>query len=340
MLHRHDSAVAHSALPPLDPFPVMATPARALSAVHADPLRSHVLAGVWRLADPKISLASMAGLFLGACMAAHDGPLAWRWLAYTVAGIFCLEVAKNASGELFDFDSGTDQAVRPEDRSPFSGGKRVMVDGLLTRMQTRIVAEIAYLLGIGIGLWIVIAREPSVLWFGLAGVALAFFYHAPPLKLSYRGLGEFAVAAVYGPGIVAGTYLVQRGTLTPQVLLVSLPLGLAIACFLWISEFPDFLADRDAGKMNGVVRLGRVRASQWFAGLVLLIQCLIGLLPVGGLPATVLIGWVAAVPAAFAAQILITHPEQTVRIIPAQIFSLVAFLLLSLATGVGVLLGP
>jgi len=34
-----------------------------------------------------------------------------------VAGIFVIEVAKNASGELFDFDSGTDLAVAPEDRT-------------------------------------------------------------------------------------------------------------------------------------------------------------------------------------------------------------------------------
>ena len=85
--------------------------------------RGDFFAGFWRLADPKISLASMASMLLGACAAALDGPLAPGWLALTVAGIFFLEVAKNASGEVVDWDSGTDQAVAPEDRSPFSGGK-------------------------------------------------------------------------------------------------------------------------------------------------------------------------------------------------------------------------
>ena len=86
-------------------------------------------AGFWRLADPKISLASFAGLFLGACVAAREGGLSWGWLWPSVFGIFCIEVAKNASGEIVDFESGTDRAVLPEDRSPFSGGKRVLVDG-------------------------------------------------------------------------------------------------------------------------------------------------------------------------------------------------------------------
>ena len=88
--------------------------------------------GFWRLADPKISLASFAGMFLAACMAAADLGLAWGWLLLTVLGVFCVEVAKNASGELVDYDSGTDLAVADADRSPFSGGKRVMVDGLLS----------------------------------------------------------------------------------------------------------------------------------------------------------------------------------------------------------------
>ena len=111
--------------------------------------------GLWRLADPKISLASMASLFLGACAAAAEGPLHWGWLALTVLGIFCIEVAKNASGEIFDFDSGTDPSVAPEHLTPFSGGKRVLVEALLTRSQTIGIAAVFYLLGIVIGMVIV-----------------------------------------------------------------------------------------------------------------------------------------------------------------------------------------
>lgn len=320
------------------PFPVMATPAKPFPK----PIVSHrnLVAGIWRLADPKISLASMAGLFLGGCLAAHDGVMAWGWLGLTVAGIFCIEVAKNASGELFDFDSGADLAVGLEDRSPFSGGKRVLVDGLLTRGQTAAVAAVGYGLGLGLGGAIWYWREPAILWLGLGGVALAFFYHAPPFKLSYRGLGELAVAAVYGPGIVAGTYLVQRGAIPPAAWCLGLPLGLLVAAFLWINEFPDYVADRTAGKRNLVVILGRKRASRMFALVVLAAQATVGVLPVVGLPVTVLMGWASVVPAAIAAQILIAYPDYTRRLIPAQALTLIAFLLFSLAAGLGVLLAP
>jgi 1,4-dihydroxy-2-naphthoate octaprenyltransferase len=298
-----------------------------------------VRAGVWRLADPKITLASAASLFLGAAAAAADGPLAWGWLAATVAGIFFVEVAKNASGEVFDFDSGTDQAVAPEDRSPFSGGKRVIVDGLLTRRQTWTVAAVAYALSAGTGALIVLAREPRVLGLAASGVACAWFYHAPPLKLAYRGLGELAVAACYGPLIAAGVYLVQRGEVSAAVVLTAIPLGLAIGAFLWINEFPDYTADRAAGKRTLVVRLGRARASRAFAGLIAAVFLSLLLLPLLGVPSTVLLGLSAVVPAAAAARRLLRAGEDTARVVPAQGWTLLSFLLLALAAGAGLLIG-
>lgn len=295
--------------------------------------------GFWRLADPKITLASMASLFLGACFASRDGALSVGWLLLTIAGIFFIEVAKNASGEIFDFDSGTDPAVQEQDRSPFSGGKRVLVDGLLTRGQTKGIAAAAYGLGIAAGLAIVVFHEWAVLWLGMAGIALAYFYHAPPLQLSYRGLGEAAVALCYGPLISAGTYLVQRGGMSLQLLAASLPLGILIGAFLWVCEFPDYLADRGAGKRNLVVKLGRVRASRVFTLLVAASAGGIFLLPLTGLPWTVTLGGVSLVPAAIAARRLILQPEITRRIIPAQALTLGAFLLLSIGCGLGALLG-
>ena len=95
--------------------------------------QSHDLGtGFWRLADPKITLASMSSILLGVAAAVHSGAQAWGWLVVIVIGIFAPEWAKNASGEIYDFASGADQAVAEADRSPFSGGKRVLVDGLLT----------------------------------------------------------------------------------------------------------------------------------------------------------------------------------------------------------------
>jgi len=295
--------------------------------------------GFWRLADPKISLASAASILLGASAAATAGPLSAGWLALTVAGIFAVEVAKNASGEIFDWDSGTDFRIRPEDRSPFSGGKRVLVDGLLTRAQVWGIAIGGYLLAIAAGLIIVRWREGRVLWIGAAGLALAFFYHAPPFRLSYRGLGELAVTACYGPLICAGTYLVQRSAMPTGVVLLSLPLGLLVGAFLWINEFPDFAADTLSGKRTLVVRLGRRGAAIGFEAIGLAAALVLAFLPAAGLPRTVWLGGIAALRYFPAARTLRSAPDDTARIVPAQVMTLQSVLLYAVGASVGVFLG-
>jgi len=295
-------------------------------------------AGLWRLADPKISLASAAGLLLGAAAAAHDGPLAFGWLALTVLGIFCVEVAKNASGEVVDFDSGTDLAIRPDERSPFSGGKRVMVDGLLTRGETQAIALAFYGAAVAIGLVITFLRNADVFWLALAGVALAVFYHAGPLRLAYRGLGELAVAITYGPLIVLGTYLVQRGEIASAPLLLSLPLGLLVAAFLWVNEFPDARADGEAGKRTLVVQLGRPLAGRVFAMIVATAFALLAALPFAGVPAGTWLGLIGLLPAVSASQALLQAPEDITRVVPAQGATLLAFVLYALGASAGLLL--
>jgi 1,4-dihydroxy-2-naphthoate octaprenyltransferase len=303
-------------------------------------LSRHFWLGFWRLADPKISLASFAGLFLGTCVAAAHGVIDWVWLFLTVLGVFCVEVAKNAAGEVVDYDSGTDLAVEERDRSPFSGGKRVMVDGLLTRRQTSAIANVFFLAAIIVGLIIVVVLDTRVLSIGLIGMALAWYYHGGSIRLSYRGLGELAVALAYGPVIVCGTYLVQQGHLYAPLLQASMALGLLIAAFLWINEFPDYRADKQAGKNNLVVRLGLERAAQWYV-VILATGYLWLLLTVIFYPQARGMAWglAGALPATFSAWRTLESGMQITRLIPAQAACLASFILMALGSGLGYLLG-
>jgi 1,4-dihydroxy-2-naphthoate polyprenyltransferase len=296
---------------------------------------SNFATGVWRVADPKITLASVSSMIIGATCAAWQGPLAWGWMIATVVGIFCVEAAKNASGEIFDWDSGADQGVREDERSPFSGGKHVLLDGLLTRGETALVAGVFYAVAVAIGIAIVVAREHAVIYLGMLGVGLAFFYHAPPFKLAYRGLGELAVAIAYGPVIAAGTYLVQRGTIDAPVLWASIPFAIACGAFLWINEFPDARADAAAGKRTLVVRLGRVRASRVFAGIVIAAYLAVLALPLIGLPIATWLGLIGLPHGLAAARRLIRHPETTKEIVPAQAWTLLSFVLMAAGIGAG-----
>lgn len=295
--------------------------------------------GFWRLADPKISLASFAGLFTGACFAAADGVLHLGWLVLTVLGIFFVEVAKNASGELVDFDSGTDLAVAEEDRSPFSGGKRVLVEGLLTRTQCRNIAALFFAAAILVGLVIVFFRDSRVLLFGLPGIALAWYYHGGRLRLAYRGFGELAVALAYGPLVTCGTYFVQTGVLSTVLIHISIVLGLLVAAFLWINEFPDYAADRAAGKRNLVVRLGKENAVAGYVALMVAAYSWLAFTALHFVEARgVLLGFAGALPGAYSIRQLLRAGGVTLKIVPAQAACLIGFLLMALGCSLGYLL--
>ena len=292
--------------------------------------------GFWSLADPKISLASFAGLWLGACTAATDHSLYWGWLALTVLGVFCVEVAKNASGEIVDYDSGADLAISEQERTPFSGGKRVLVDGLLSRSQTRAIALLFYLAAIVIGLLLVWLRDSRIIAFGLIGMALAWYYHGGSLRLAYRGLGELAVALAYGPLVVCGTYFVQTGHLSAPLLHLSGALGLHIAAFLWINEFPDLRADQAHGKRNLVVRLGRQRAAVTYVIILATAYSWLAL-TVMAYPAKsgYLWGLAGAPLAVFSAWRLLHNLENIPNLVAAQAACLGGFVSMAFASGLG-----
>jgi 1,4-dihydroxy-2-naphthoate octaprenyltransferase len=159
------------------------------------------------------------------------------------------------------------------------------------------------------------------------------------LRLSYRGLGELAVALAYGPTIVLGTYLVQTGAFSATLVQLSAILGLLVAAFLWINQFPDCRADESAGKRNLVVRLGPSRAAIAYLGIMCgayLWLALVALSDAGG--AWLLPGFLGAVPAALSVIRLLSFQGHIPRLVPAQAAALASFLLMSAGCGLGYVL--
>lgn len=224
--------------------------------------------GFWQLADPKIWIASTVPMFVAAAYAyGKTGEFDLFWFVVSVIGIYLIEIGKNAVNEFIDYKSGVDTFVTPDKRTPFSGGKKTIVEGKLTVEETVIIALVTILVSCAIGLAIVIFREPRVFIVGLAGVLIAVFYSLPPFKLSYRGFGEIAVGITFGPLIVIGMYLVMTHHVSIDVLLVSLPIGFLITNVLWINQYPDYEADLKGHKYNLLVRIGKQKGVIVYAAL-------------------------------------------------------------------------
>jgi len=89
-----------------------------------------------------------------------------------------------------------------------------------------------------------------------AGAVICFFYSMPPLKFSYRGLGELVVSASMGPGICLGTYYAVTGTFSWEPVFVALPVGILVGLILFIHSVMDYRPDQAVQKRTLVSVLG------------------------------------------------------------------------------------
>lgn len=181
----------------------------------------------------------------------------------TLAGVAFMHLGANTINDYFDHVSGNDEKNLEYVR-PFSGGARMIQAGLLSPLEVLSGALVFFLLGALAGLYLALAAGLPVLYIGLAGAAVGFLYVSPFMGIAKTGAGEIASGACLGTLVTLGSYYVQAGGFSPAVLWISLPAGILVGAILWINEFPDFRADKETGKTNLIVRLGRKKASEVF----------------------------------------------------------------------------
>jgi len=204
-------------------------------------------------------------VILGGAIAWHQtSKFDWPLFLLTLIGAVLIQAGANVTNDYYDHKSGDDGA-NTEFVRPFTGGSRMIQNGLLTPREVFIEGVICYILGAGIGLWLAYERGLPILYIGLIGVATSFFYTAPPFKFVHRGIGEIFIALNFGALTVLGSYYVQAQTFSWIPVIASIPVGLLIMLVLYINEFQDYNADRSVEKNHWVVRLGRERASVWYA---------------------------------------------------------------------------
>jgi 1,4-dihydroxy-2-naphthoate octaprenyltransferase len=203
---------------------------------------------------------------LGAAVAWHESGAFDVWLlAACLAGVMLLNGGTNLANDYYDHLSGADEANPGP--TPFSGGSRAIQEGTFSPRAMRNAAFICFALAAAVGaflFWRLSAhgfhRVWPVLAIGAVGALSGFFYTAPPLRLGYRGWGEFLAGLNVGPLAILGSYCAQAGVPSWGVVLVSLPLGFLSSALLVINEIPDADVDRAVGKRHLVARMGVSRA--------------------------------------------------------------------------------
>ena len=123
--------------------------------------------------------------------------------------IFLSTWAVHYHNDYFDFKA--DYHVTP---TPISGGSGVLIEHPEWRNLAKIMAISLISLAIisSIVFTIIFSYQLTFVLFVIIANLLALFYAAPPIKLSYRGLGEFGNSAI-GPSFSGFRFLCPHGNI-------------------------------------------------------------------------------------------------------------------------------
>jgi 1,4-dihydroxy-2-naphthoate octaprenyltransferase len=213
-------------------------------------------------ARPKFLTASAAPVLVGSALGyAVAGAFQWHLFLLALFAIMALHSGANIANDYFDHISGNDWANK--NVTPFSGGRRFIQEGILSPRATLLASLFCLALGAMLGVIILlITQSIFILAIGLIGLLGSFFYTAPPVKLGYRGIGEFVIAFLFGILPVYGAYYLQTGTIDAAPLAAACIMGILIFLVILVNEFPDVAADAAVNKKTLVVLFG-VRPCVW-----------------------------------------------------------------------------
>lgn len=190
------------------------------------------------------SMSSSLGLALG--WSAASSP--WLLAALTLAASLLLQAGVNLINDYGDRELVAERYghLTPEQQHKISRSIALNFNYGL----------VAIVLGVLLGLILVFLSGPLLIWIGVIGVIGVFSYAQPPLDFKRRGLGAVAVFFLMGVLMVQGAYYVMAGTLSWQVLWLSLPISTLVSLLLLANELRDYHLDQQEGQRTLAVRLG------------------------------------------------------------------------------------
>ncbi|MGO9139524.1 MAG: prenyltransferase [Syntrophales bacterium] len=200
------------------------------------------------------------------------------WLAYTMGSVaysaasgklnlvlyllgylilFLIELCTILANEYFDYPSD----VKNRNSSMFTGGTRVLVRGDLSFREVRngiliILATIPVFGFIFLRISAGVSQSAIALLL-FSGLLFGLGYTIPPLKFSYRGVGEVVVAATHSLYVILCGFVFQGGIWKdPLPWLLSIPLFFAVLAGNTLAGIPDRQADLAVMKKSMAVMFG------------------------------------------------------------------------------------
>ncbi|MBN2082654.1 1,4-dihydroxy-2-naphthoate octaprenyltransferase [bacterium] len=217
--------------------------------------------------------ASIVPVVLGTAYAWYaTGRFNWAFFLLALIAGMLYHTGSNLVNDYYDYKYKVD-------REDTFGGSGMLVNQQMTMRQFARGSVVTLALGTLIGLyflWHFHAQSATPYPFGwpllaIGGLGLlgAVFYTATPSNAKYNALGEPLVFVMMGVGMVLGAYFVQAGTLSWNVVWVSLPVGFIVAAILQANDTRDIVDDRQANIKTFSTLAGATAARAFYTFLLI-----------------------------------------------------------------------
>lgn len=206
---------------------------------------------IWvKTGRPFTLTATVSPLLVGTSVAAYEGvfrPV--NFFLALLAALF-LQIGTNYFNEYFDYRYGLD--------SPDSlGASTVIFRGEMTAGQVFGGGLACFALACLLSFALIYLIGPAIVLFGLAGMAIAYFYSARPFTLARRGLGDVMVYIAMGLLSTWGAYYVQIPRWSWLACVASVPVGFLVTAILNMNNVRDYQDDHLVRKLTLPVRFGQ-----------------------------------------------------------------------------------
>jgi len=169
--------------------------------------------------------------------------------------IFLIELVTVLTNEYYDLEG--DKLNKNPGR--FTGGSRMLVENkiLLRELKRPFIFAILSFFILSLFLFKITFFSNQVLLLLMLGFILGISYTTPPLKFSYRGLGEIDVALIHGFYVIVCGYVFQKGMLDLNIIwVISIPIFFSSLAGVSLAGIPDINSDKLVSKKSVAVILG------------------------------------------------------------------------------------
>ena len=217
---------------------------------------------------PKTLALALAGPIVAAAMAS----ILFQWdrsifLWHALTTIF-LQILSNYANDYGDFEKGTDQRAKRNDRALTAGliSQTAMKKAIFT------TATLAFLSGIAL---LNQSFSSNSIYFalfliiGIAAIAAAIKYTMGASAYGYKSLGDVVVFLFFGPVAILGGFYLHTHHLGLDILLISVAFGLFSVAVLNINNIRDIQSDRISNKKTLANQWGKEKAISYQRALLL-----------------------------------------------------------------------